>query len=118
DELGADRVVFNGPDEQLLSGLAMGADGGIGGTYGVMPELYLEIERLFKTGEIAKAKEIQYEACRIIYAMCGCKGNLYAVMKAILKMREGIDCGSVRNPLPELVAEDMPKVEACAKMID
>ena len=50
--------------------------------------------------------------------MCGCKGNLYAVMKAILKMREGIDCGSVRNPLPELVAEDMPKVEACAKMID
>lgn len=118
DELGAERVVFNGPDEQLLSGLAMGADGGIGGTYGVMPELYLEIERLFKAGEIAKAREIQYEACRIIYAMCGCKGNLYAVMKAILKMREGIDCGSVRNPLPELVAEDMPKVEACAKMID
>lgn len=118
DELGAERVVFNGPDEQLLSGLAMGADGGIGGTYGVMPELYLEIERLFKAGEIVKAREIQYEACRIIYAMCGCKGNLYAVMKAILKMREGIDCGSVRNPLPELVAEDMPKVEACAKMID
>ena len=56
DELGADRVVFNGPDEQLLSGLAMGADGGIGGTYGVMPELYLEIERLFKAGEIAKAR--------------------------------------------------------------
>ena len=25
DELGAERVVFNGPDEQLLSGLAMGA---------------------------------------------------------------------------------------------
>ena len=32
-------------------------------------------------------------------------------MKTILKMREGIDCGSVRNPLPELVAEDMPKVK-------
>ncbi len=32
-------VVFNGPDEQFVSGLAMGADGGIGGTYAVMPEL-------------------------------------------------------------------------------
>lgn len=26
-------VVFNGPDEQLISGLAIGATGGIGGTY-------------------------------------------------------------------------------------
>ena len=30
-------LVFNGPDEQLLSGLAAGAVGGIGGTYGAMP---------------------------------------------------------------------------------
>ena len=30
-------VVFNGPDEQLLSGLAAGAAGGIGGTYAAMP---------------------------------------------------------------------------------
>ena len=30
-------LVFNGPDEQLLSGLAAGADGGIGGTYAAMP---------------------------------------------------------------------------------
>ena len=29
---GKDFVVFNGPDEQLVSGLAMGADGCIGGT--------------------------------------------------------------------------------------
>ena len=27
-------IVFNGPDEQLISGLAMGADGGIGGRMG------------------------------------------------------------------------------------
>ena len=38
-EGGEDFIVFNGPDEQLVSGLAIGADGGIGGTYGVMPEL-------------------------------------------------------------------------------
>ena len=33
-------VVFNGPDEQFVSGRVIGADGGIGGTYAVMPELY------------------------------------------------------------------------------
>ena len=31
-EGGEDFVVFNGPDEQLVSGLAIGAQGGIGGT--------------------------------------------------------------------------------------
>ena len=35
--------MFNGPDEQLVSGLAMGADGGIGGTYGAMPGTVLKI---------------------------------------------------------------------------
>ena len=32
------KVVFNGPDEQLLGGLVSGATGAIGGTYGAMPE--------------------------------------------------------------------------------
>ena len=63
-------TVFNGPDEQLVSGLAMGADGGIGGTYGVMPELFLKIFKLTKQGEIKKAQEIQYAADAIIYKMC------------------------------------------------
>ena len=30
-------IVFNGPDEQFISGLAIGACAGIGGTYAVMP---------------------------------------------------------------------------------
>ena len=52
-------IVFNGPDEQLLSGLCAGAIGGIGGTYAVMPELYLAIYRLTRKGEIEKARTIQ-----------------------------------------------------------
>ena len=30
-------VIFNGPDEQFIGGRMIGAEGGIGGTYGVMP---------------------------------------------------------------------------------
>lgn len=117
-EGGEDFAVFNGPDEQLVSGLAMGADGGIGGTYGVMPELYIKMFDLCRAGDFETARKIQYRADAIIYAMCACRGNLYAVMKEILKLREGLDIGSVRKPLPALVPEDMDKVRACAAMID
>lgn len=117
-EGGDDFVVFNGPDEQLVSGLAMGADGGIGGTYGVMPELYMKIMERYQAGDMKTAMAVQDEATAIIYAMCGCHGNLYAVMKEILKIRTGIDIGTVRRPMPCLVPEDMPQVEKCAGMID
>ena len=117
-EGGENFVVFNGPDEQLIGGLAIGADGAIGGTYGVMPELYLKIFELCKAGDYAEARKIQYAADAIIYAMCACKGNLYAVMKAIMKIREGLDIGSVRKPLPAVVPDDMEQVKKCAGMID
>ena len=105
-EGGEGFVVFNGPDEQLVSGLAMGADGGIGGTYGVMPELYLKIEELVKAGNLEQARRVQYACNEVIYGMCACHGNLYGVIKEILKIREGLDIGGVRKPLASLVPED------------
>ncbi len=117
-EGGKDFVVFNGPDEQLVSGLAMGADGGIGGTYGVMPELYLKIKELVEAGKMAEALDVQNAADAIIYAMCACHGNLYAVMKEIMRIRDGLDIGGVRKPLPDIIPEDMDQIKKCAKMID
>lgn len=43
---GKDFIVFNGPDEQYAAGRLLGADAGIGGTYGAMPELYMKIDEL------------------------------------------------------------------------
>lgn len=117
DEAGEGHVVFNGPDEQLVSGLAIGADGGIGGTYAVMPELYLWIFDAVKAGDIPRARAIQNDACRIIYKMCSCHGNMYGVIKAIMKIRDGLELGGVRKPLAALVPEDIETVEDCAKMI-
>ena len=117
-EGGKGFVVFNGPDEQLVSGLAMGADGGIGGTYGVMPELYLRIKELTDVGKIEEAREIQYAADEIIYGMCSCHGNMYAVIKEILRIRENLNIGGVRKPLPEIIPEDMKQIKECASMID
>lgn len=110
-------IVFNGPDEQFISGLAMGACAGIGGTYAVMPELFLKVREHFQKGEMEPAREIQNEICRIIYQMCSAHGNLYATMKAILA-KKGVECGSVRKPLPALVESDLTIVDACAARID
>lgn len=117
-EGGEDFIVFNGPDEQLISGLAMGAEGGIGGTYAMMPEVYLKIKELFDGQQLKAAQEIQYEADRIIYEICKCRGNLYAVAKEIMKIRDNLDLGGVRKPLPGLTEEDMPRVIKCARMVD
>ena len=117
DEGGEDFVVMNGPDEQFISGLAMGATGGIGGTYAVMPELFLKVYELVGKGEVAQARAIQNDICRIIYAMCEAHGNLYAVMKAILA-RKGLELGGVRKPLPGLIDADRAVVDRSAAMID
>ena len=117
-------AVFNGPDEQFVSGLAMGADGGIGGTYAVMPELFLKMYDLVKAGDVPAARKIQYQADRIIYKMCEAKGNLYAVQKEILRRMYGLELGGVRAPLPNLepgdeavVAEAQAMIEAAVKAL-
>ena len=114
---GREFVVFNGPDEQLISGLVMGAVGGIGGTYGAMPKLYVEMYRCVKAGELAKALEIQNECCRIIYKLCSGYGNMYGMIKETLRINGGPNCGSVRAPLAELIESDYPIAQECAAMI-
>ena len=110
-------VVFNGPDEQFVSGRAMGADGGIGGTYAVMPELFLKMNELVERGDIPAARALQYQANRIIYKMCEAHGNLYAVQKEILRRMYGLELGSVRAPLPGLVPADEAVVAEAERMI-
>ena len=112
-----DFVVFNGPDEQLISGLVMGATGGIGGTYGAMPQLYVELYRCVKAGEMAKALEIQNDCCRIIYKLCSGHGNMYGMIKEVLRLNGCPDCGSVRAPLAELIESDYAIAKEAAEMI-
>lgn len=114
---GEDYIIFNGPDEQFISGRAIGAEGAIGGTYAVMPELYLKMNEILIAGELKKACDIQYVVNAIIYKMCEAHGNLYAVMKEILRINENLDLGGVRKPLAALIPEDMPIVEEAARMI-
>ena len=116
-DAGEDYIIFNGPDEQFISGRLIGAEAGIGGTYGVMPELFLKMDEHFKNGNLELAQKIQYDINAIIYKMVSGHGNMYAVIKAILRENEGLDIGSVRKPLPALIDEDEKIVKEAASMI-
>ncbi len=93
---GQDFVVYNGSDEQYLAGRIMGADAGIGGTYGAMPELYLKLEDLIRRGEYEKAKQMQNIITPLVYRLCSF-GSLYGAVKAILAL-DGCPCGIPRLP--------------------
>ncbi|NQP18655.1 N-acetylneuraminate lyase [Streptococcus suis] len=114
---GPDHIVFNGPDEQFLGGRLMGAGGGIGGTYGAMPELFLALDDMISKKELEKARELQAEINRIINKLCSAHGHMYAVIKEVLRINEGLDIGSVRAPLSSLNEADLVIAKEAADMI-
>ena len=114
---GDDYIVFNGPDEQFISGRAIGAEGGIGGTYGAMPELFLKLNDLINENKMEEAKKLQYDINQVIFKMCSCHGNMYAVIKEILRINENLNIGSVREPLTGLIEEDIEIVKEASLMI-
>ncbi|CJY50204.1 N-acetylneuraminate lyase [Streptococcus pneumoniae] len=114
---GEDHIVFNGPDEQFLGGRLMGARAGIGGTYGAMPELFLKLNQLIADKDLETARELQYAINAIIGKLTSAHGNMYGVIKEVLKINEGLNIGSVRSPLTPVTEEDRPVVEAAAALI-
>lgn len=112
---GEDMAIFNGPDEQYVAGRMMGASGGIGGTYGFMPELFLKLDALVNAGEMDKAAALQKEITAVIYETIKL-GSLYAAAKDVLKLR-GLELGGVRAPFLNLKEEDAAAVRVIYEKI-
>lgn len=111
-------IVFNGPDEQFVGGRLIGADGGIGGTYGVMPELFVKLNSLIESGDFKNAGRLQDDIDEVIYTMCSTKGNMYATAKSALKKLYGLELGGVREPLLNLAEEDNVIVEKVVSLVE
>lgn len=94
-----DKIVYNGFDEMLLSGLAMGADGGIGSTYNFMADKFVKIRELFMENKTDEAQRIQREANRIITLLC--KFGVMQAEKEVL-CQLGMDFGVCRRPFSQL----------------
>jgi len=89
--------IFNGPDEMLTGGLAMGMVGGIGSTYNLMPHLYLDIYRHVKNDNLAKAQETQAKANDVIYELLRLSPGVVPGIKLGLGLL-GYDVGGPRKP--------------------
>lgn len=115
---GEDYIVFNGPDEQFLGGRVMGARGGIGGTYGAMPDLFLQLDHFIATKDFEMAKQLQYAINQIITKLVSGHGHMYAVIKEVLRINEDLDIGSVREPLTGLNEADQEVAKEAAQLIE
>lgn len=114
---GEDYVVFNGPDEQFLGGRLMGAKGGIGGTYGAMPELFLRLNQLIADKDLETARQLQATINTIIGKLVSGHGHMYAVIKEVIRINDGLDIGSVREPLTALTEADLDIAQEAAQLI-
>ena len=82
---------------KAVAGRAIGADAGIGGTYGVMPELFMKLNEYINNQELNKARELQNEVNEIIKGLLSV-GSLYGACKYILHLR-GVETGVPRLPM-------------------
>ena len=100
-----DKVFYNGSDEMLLSGLAAGADGGIGSTYNNQPKRMLKIYNAYLAGDMKTALAEQAKANEVIAALI--KVGVLPGCKMLLKLK-GFDYGECREPFLPL-GEDAAK---------
>ena len=105
--------ILHGHDELFLTGLILGASGGIGTSYNLTSFLYNDLIAAFESGDIAKAKDLQAEAIRFIHVMCDTP-SVIAGIKAMMNIY-GVDCGPVRLPLRNLTVGERKAIEDSMK---
>lgn len=93
-----DINVINGPDEMLICGLSMGADGGIGSTYNIIPEKFVSLYKKFTAGDITGAQQMQTEINKIVEVLIkhGINGVINSV-KCSLSL-SGYNVGNAAYP--------------------
>ncbi len=96
-------AVFNGHDPNLTPALLMGASGGIGSYYNVLPRETAAIYRACRSGDLQCAEQMQREVNRVIRAVR--KYRLIPALKFIAAV-QGNDLGAIKEPLLPLSADE------------
>jgi N-acetylneuraminate lyase len=100
-----DLIVYSGNDDVFLSGLIMGAHGGIGLTYNFMPHLFVGIYRAFQSGDLARARELQWKVCDMIDTLSGIGSSNIAAAKVALQ-HLGFEVGEPQRPILPLTSRE------------
>ncbi len=111
---GGDINVLNGPDESMLSGLAMGADGAVGLTYNLFPAVACGIYDSYQKGDCKEALQYQHKLNRFIDIMLANRQSM-ATWKSVLELLD-IDPGytvfPASMPSKEQTADLFSKLKA------
>jgi N-acetylneuraminate lyase len=83
-------IVFNGSDEMLVAGLIMGANGGIGSIYNLLPEHFVALYGHAQAGRWEEARRLQYRINEFIEVILRYPVN--PAVKSLLRA-SGLDCG-------------------------
>lgn len=98
DKTHGEMNIINGPDELLVSGLAAGADAGIGSTYNVMLPEFVKIYNCYKNGNMPEALATQIKVNRVIDLLI--KNMLIPSVKYAVGLM-GIDVGNATFPMKQ-----------------
>lgn len=85
-----------GRDENMLSALAVGAEGAVGSTFNYAAPLYYELIQAFNDNQFDKARQLQLQSIEMI-RLLGKYGGI-ATGKSYMKLL-GFDCGKFRLPV-------------------
>ena len=99
--------IYNGPDECMICGLSVGAEGAIGSTYNMLPKLSASIYDAFKAGDMKKALEAQRKMNAVINILI--QKNAY--WKGTMSLL-GYDMGSYVEPRKTLDEEGLKELKA------
>lgn len=101
--------ILHGHDELFLSGLTVGATGGIGTSYNLTSPLFDQMIVSFEQNRVKEAADLQFEANAFIHLLLKYENSVVSI-KAALNIL-GVDCGPCRLPLRELSANEMRSFE-------
>ena len=106
--LNPDLIAFDGYDETMVAGQALGSCGSIGSTFNMMLPHYKKIFDLFDAGSREEALALQHKANNCMEAMC--RVGLIPAIKYELA-RQGYPVGDARRPFGTLTDEQKAYVD-------
>jgi N-acetylneuraminate lyase len=98
----AGKVILNGHDEVFAAGLLMGAGGGIGTFYNLIPEIFLQIYESALSGKWDEARRAQDQVNELIRITL--QFPMLSAVKIMLRW-QGFDCGPCLAPRENLTRE-------------
>jgi N-acetylneuraminate lyase len=105
----AGHLVFNGRDEVLAAGLLMGACGGIGSFYNLVPQWFVDVYEHTCAGRWTEARAMQDRINDLIAVTL--QFPVFPAIKTMLRW-SGIDCGGCMEPRRGLTGSEEQRLRA------